>query len=52
MDTKIYLEWLQRQGHRIYQSQSSYWYNAGPRVVQAFPHHKLIQPSEKELTNY
>jgi len=49
MDTKTYLEWLQRQGHHIYQSQSSYWYDAGPRVVQAFPHHKLIKPSEQEL---
>jgi len=49
MDTNTYLEWLRRQGHHIYQSQSSYWYDAGPRVVQAFPHHKLIKPSEQEL---
>lgn len=51
MDTKTYLEWLRRQGHHIYQSHSSYWYDAGPRVIQAFPHHKLIKPTDQELKN-
>jgi len=52
MDTKTYLEWLQRQGHHIYKTQSSYWYDAGPRVVQAFPHHKLIKPTQQELNSF
>jgi hypothetical protein len=49
MDTTIFVEWLRRQGHHIYQTQSTYWYDAGPRVLQAFPCHWLIQPTEQEL---
>jgi hypothetical protein len=39
---------MRRQGHRVFRTQSSYWYEAGPRVLQAFPYHWLISPSEKE----
>jgi hypothetical protein len=49
MDIKNFAEWLRLQGHRVYQTESSYWYDAGPRVLQAFPYHWLIQPSEKEV---
>lgn len=49
MNAEIFAEWLRRQGHRVYQTESSYWYDAGPRVLQAFPYHKLIQPSENEV---
>ena len=30
-------------------SASSYWYNSWPRVLQAFPYHWIIQPSEEEI---
>ena len=49
MNTEIFAEWLRRQGHHIICTQSSYWYTAGPRVLQAFPYHWLIQPSEQEI---
>jgi hypothetical protein len=49
MNPETYLEWLRRQGHHFLRTQSSYWYEAGPRVLQAFPYHWLIQPSEQEL---
>ena len=49
MNAEIFAEWLRRQGHRVIRTASSYWYDAGPRVLQAFPYHWLIQPSSKEL---
>lgn len=49
MNAEVFSEWLQRQGHRVYHTQSSYWYNAGPRVLQAFPYHWLINPGKEEL---
>jgi hypothetical protein len=49
MDVEIFAEWLRRQGHQVVRSESSYWYDAGPRVLQAFPYHWLIQPSKQEL---
>jgi hypothetical protein len=52
MDVKDFAEWLRRQGHKVYETESSYWYAAGPRVFQAFPYHKLISPTEKELRKF
>jgi len=49
MNAEIFAEWLRRQGHRVVHSASSYWYNAGPRVLQAFPYHWIIKPSEGEV---
>jgi hypothetical protein len=49
MNTEIYAEWLRRQGHQVIRTASSYWYDAGNRVFQAFPFHWLIQPSPTEL---
>ena len=49
MNAEIFAEWLCRQGHRVLRTASSYWYDAGPRVYQAFPYHWLIQPSAREL---
>jgi hypothetical protein len=46
---EVFGEWLKRQGHRVVRTESSYWYQKGPRVFQAFPYHWLIQPSEQEL---
>ncbi len=41
--------WLERRGHRVIRTASSYWYESGPRVFQAFPYHWLISPGEEEL---
>ena len=49
MNAEVFAEWLRRQGHRVVRTASSYWYDAGPRVYQAFPYHWLIQPSAREL---
>ena len=49
MSSEIFAEWLRRQGYSVIRTDSSYWYEAGPRVYQAFPYHWLIQPTESEL---
>jgi hypothetical protein len=49
MNAEIFAEWLRRQGHRVVRTASSYWYDAGHRVFQAFPYHWIIKPSEEEL---
>ena len=49
MNAEIFAEWLRRQGHLVVRTESSYWYDAGRRVMQAFPYHWTIQPSEQEL---
>jgi hypothetical protein len=46
---EIFAEWLRRQGHIVIRTESSYWYNAGPRTFQAFPYHWMIQPTREEL---
>lgn len=51
MNAETFAEWLRRQGHTVYHTSSSYWYNAGPRVLQAFPYHWIIQPSEAETVD-
>jgi len=49
MNAETFAEWMRRQGHRVFRTVSSYWYDAGPRVLQAFPYHWLITPDEKEI---
>lgn len=49
MNAETFAEWMRRQGHAVLRSESSFWYNAGPRVYQAFPYHWLIRPTEREL---
>ena len=43
------VEWLRRQGHRLVFSPSACWYDAAPGILQAFPYHLAITPSEDEL---
>ena len=50
MNADIFAEWLRRQGHRVARTESSYWYDQGPRVYQAFPYHWLISPDDLEIT--
>ena len=49
MNAETFAEWMRRQGHRVYRTASSYWYDAGPRVLQAFPYHWLIAADAKEI---
>jgi hypothetical protein len=49
MNAEIFAEWIRRQGHQVMRTKSSYWYSAGPRVLQAFPYHWLISPSQEEI---
>ncbi len=49
MNADTFAEWMRRQGHRVYRTASSYWYDAGPHVLQAFPYHWLITPDRKEV---
>ena len=49
MNAEIFAEWMRRQGRHVYHTASSYWYDAGPRVLQAFPYHWLITPDQDEL---
>jgi len=49
MNAENFAEWYRRQGHHVIQTQSSYWYDAVPRVYQAFPFDWLIEPTELEL---
>jgi hypothetical protein len=51
MNADIYVEWLRRQGHQVIRTESSFWYDAGPRVFQAYPYHWTIEPTEAELRN-
>jgi hypothetical protein len=50
MNAEIFAEWLRRHGHQVFRTESSYWYDAGMRVYQAFPYHWLIKPQDKELS--
>ncbi len=49
MTIENFAEWYRRQGHHVIQTASSYWFNASPRVYQAFPFGWLIEPSDNEL---
>lgn len=51
MTPEHFAEWYRRQGHRVIRTESSYWFDAGPRVFQAFPFGWLIEPSEQELSD-
>ena len=52
MNAEIFAEWLRRQGYKVARTPSSYWYEASPRVYQAFPYHWVIQPTEEELSSF
>jgi hypothetical protein len=46
---EVFAEWLRRHGRHVVRTESSYWFDAGPRVLQAFPYHWVIQPPPEEL---
>jgi hypothetical protein len=49
MNAENFAEWLRRQGKDIIKTNSSYWYDIGPKIYQAFPYHQLITPSNDEI---
>ena len=52
MNAEIFSEWLRRQNYRVLRSASSYWFNPGFGVWQAFPYHRVFQPPESELLEF
>jgi len=52
LNAENFAEWFRRQGHTVIQTTSSYWYDQGPHVYQAFPYHWQIKPSENELIEF
>jgi len=50
MNAEIFAEWFRRRGHNVIRTASSYWYDQGPHVYQAFPYHWVITPTSGELT--
>jgi len=52
MTPDVFADWLRRQGHRVVRTKSSYWFDQGPRVFQAFPYHWVIEPEEEELLSF
>ena len=52
MNPEIFSEWMRKQGHHVIRTNSSYWYNQGPRVYQAFPYHWVITIPEEELSDF
>lgn len=50
MNAEIFSEWLRRQNYRVLRTDSSYWFEAGQRVLQAFPYHWIIEPTDTELS--
>jgi hypothetical protein len=51
MNADVFAHWLKLQGHQVFRTHSSYWYDAGPHVFQAFPYHWLINPSKEEINH-
>jgi hypothetical protein len=52
MKPENFAEWLRRQGYFVIRTASSYWYEASPRVFQAFPFHWMIRPGELEILKF
>ena len=52
MNASVFAEWLLRQGHKVFQTNDSYWYDQGPRVYQAFPYHWVINPNVIDLHQF
>ncbi len=52
MNAEIFAEWLLRQGFKTYKTESSYWFNQGFKVFQAFPYHWIITPDDRELSDF
>lgn len=51
MNAETFAEWLRRQRHRVLRTESSWWYDARPRVYQAFPYSWVIRPQPEEVAS-
>lgn len=49
MNAEVFAKWMRLQGFKVVHTKSSYWYDTGYRVFQAFPYHWVINPSEDEI---
>ena len=49
MTTEVLSEWFSGQGHSVLKSEQGVWCELGPRVYQAIPFHRTIEPEEPEL---
>jgi hypothetical protein len=49
MNIESYREFLERIGYQVIESESSCWFNAGPRLCESFPPFALISPSTHEV---
>jgi hypothetical protein len=47
-----FAQWIERQGRNVYRSESTYWHEQGPKVLQAFPYHQVISPSDEEINGF
>lgn len=43
-------DFLERLGHRVVQTESSYWYDVHRHFYLNFPHHRLVNPNANELS--
>lgn len=43
------VEFFERLGHKIIQTQSAWWYDVQPRVLLSLPYYKLVEPAEEEI---
>jgi hypothetical protein len=48
VNPEVMAEWFRRQDHRVVRTASSWWYDAGARVYQAFPFHWSFRPLPDE----
>ena len=51
MTNENLLKWLQRQNHKVLETNSSFWYDQVPYVFQAFPYHQVISPTTNEIAS-
>lgn len=48
-DDWVLVNWFSRQGYPIVRSESTYWCALGPRVYQAIPFHRTVEPGDDEI---
>jgi hypothetical protein len=48
--SELFAEWLVKQGYEVVKSPSSYWVQVACRVYLSFPYHRVIDPSESEIS--
>lgn len=49
MNVACFRRFLERLGHRVIESESGWWFNAGPGFYESIPPSALISPSKEEI---